>query len=116
MEDELEVIEEPVKEGMPEGYDQNVEAEEVIEADTEEVGTFKINDNMPEELKSQLTKFNEKATKFNQMMSEDAATPDEFETASYDEEGSDEFEDDSDVADGSEDFEEDDNVDVDNLF
>jgi hypothetical protein len=116
VEDELEVSEEPVEEGMPEGYDQNVEAEEVVEADNEEIGTFKIDDNMPEELKSQLTKFNEKASKFNQMMSEDAATPNEFETTSYDEEGSDEFEEDEDISDGSDEFEEEDNVDVDNLF
>ena len=117
MEDELEVKEEPVEEGMPEGYDQNVEAEEVIEADNEEIGTFKIDDNMPEELKSQLTKFNEKASKFNQMMAEDAATPDEFETASYDEDETDEYEED-DISEGSDEFEEDDNVgvDVDNLF
>jgi len=51
-----------------EGYDPNVddgEEEEFDELETEEIGTFKIDENMPEELKQQLIKFNEKTEKLN---------------------------------------------------
>ena len=50
------------------GYDPNVddgEEEEFDELETEEIGTFKIDENMPEELKQQLIKFNEKTEKLN---------------------------------------------------
>ena len=50
------------------GYDPNVEEEtEFDELDTEEIGTFKIDENMPEELKQQLIKFNQKTEALNKI-------------------------------------------------
>lgn len=52
----------------PEDYSPLVEdepEEEFVEVNTEEIGIFKIDENMPEELKQQLTKFNAKAQAIN---------------------------------------------------
>ena len=57
----------PNEEGIP--YDPNVEEDtEVVELDTEETETLEIDDRMPDELKQQLMKFNQKVQNVNSII------------------------------------------------
>ena len=50
--------------------DVNLEDIEDATLDTETIGTFKIDDSMPEELKQQLIRFNQKTESLNNMISD----------------------------------------------
>ena len=50
--------------------DVNLEDIEDATLDTETIGTFKIDDSMPEELKQQLIRFNQKTESLNNIMSD----------------------------------------------
>lgn len=54
--------------GAYEPIDEN-EVLDTVPLDQEQIGVFKIDDNMPDELKAQLTKFNQKATSINNINS-----------------------------------------------
>ena len=52
-------------------YDPNVDDSDIedVQLDTEPIGTFRIDENMPDELKAQLMKFNQKAINLNKINS-----------------------------------------------
>ena len=66
--------------------DVNLEDIEDATLDTETIGTFKIDDSMPEELKQQLIRFNQKTESLNNIISDfaqDTASYKDLENAEY---------------------------------
>ena len=98
--------------------DVNLEDIEETSLDTETIGTFKIDDNMPEELKQQLIRLNQKTERLNSIVSEMAQDTDSYkdlETAEYYDDSSSE-QDSSDEVDAIEENDDMSDSDVDSLF
>ena len=94
----------------------------MVDLDTEEVGIFKIDDNMPEELKQQLTKFNQKSQNLNNIISGNDSELNSYDAQLNSAAATDDIDDTEELDDGSEEettddiIEEDDDVEVGNLF